>query len=105
MGATNQKLTTTKIDIAATTDVIAAVAGQTISIFSGFLVAANTVTLTIKSAANALTGAMTLVAGQPYILEELLSGQPLLACNQGEKLTFTLGGSVQVSGWIKTTQA
>ncbi len=105
MGATNQILTTTKIDIATSTDVIAAVAGQTISIFSGFLVAASTVTLTIKSAANVLTGAMTMAAGQPYILEELLSGQPLLVCNQGEKLTFTLGSGVQVSGWIKTVQA
>jgi fumarate hydratase class II len=102
--ATAQNLTTTKIDIATSTDVINGLTDKVISLFSGFLVAASTVTLTIKDGSTALTGAMTLIAGVPFTLGSQASGYPYLTTTAGNALNFTLSSGVQVSGWIKTTQ-
>ncbi len=105
--ATNQKQTTTAVSLTSTGDAVVAVTGQAISLISGFLVSSATLTLQIldNASGTALTGAMTMIAGMPYNIRELASGQPHLVTSQGNSLNFVLVGAGTVAGWVKTTQA
>ena len=101
---TNQKLTTTAVTQTATGDAVSAVAGQAVYLFSGFLVASATLTLTIRDGTTALTGAMTMIAGVPYNLRELTSGQPHLVTTAGNALNLLQSGAGTIAGWVKTAQ-
>jgi hypothetical protein len=87
-----------KIDVATAADheLVAAVAGLRMRVLSLTLTAANTVTITWKSGATQLSGAMTLVAGVPLTLPYNPVGW--LESAAGESLVLALGGGVQVSG-------
>lgn len=93
-----EELSSFKIDAAAAADVAiaAAVADQKTRLYQIVLVAAADVTITVKSASTALTGAMTLTKGVPFILP--FNGEPWFATAVNEALNITLGGAVQVSG-------
>lgn len=90
-----------KIDTAATsTELVAAVAGQVISVIQYNMVAAGAVTAQFKSATTALTGAMSMITGVP-LRDALPEGEKrdcLLQTAKGEALNLTLGATVQVSG-------
>lgn len=85
-------------------NVVAAVTGQKVYLYSAFLVAAATVTLTIKDTSTGITGAMTMIAGVPFFLPPRADGTPYHVTASGGALNFSLGGSVQLSGWIKVVQ-
>ncbi len=87
-----------KIDTAVTsTELVAAVAGQVISVLNYNIVAAGAVTAQFKSATTALTGAMSMITGVP-IADAGDVQSPLFQTAKGEALNLTLGGTVQVSG-------
>ena len=101
------------ISIAASGAIIAAplATGQSIAVIAMELVAASAVTVQLTSvsavpATTNLTGAMSLITGVPLPIStgmvNALSGSPVYAliCNAGDSLQVTLGGGVQVSGWI-----
>lgn len=91
-----------KIDIAATADVVAAVAGRRIRVLAGLLVAAGSVTATWKSGSTGLTGAMSMVVGVPLPMapSNSMDTVPHLQTAAGEALNLTLSGAVQVSGYL-----
>lgn len=86
------------IDIAATTDLVAAIAGRKIRILSLFIVAAGAVTATFKSNTTNITGAMSMITGVPFSMPYNPVGWGETA--SGEKLNLTLSGATQVSGWM-----
>jgi hypothetical protein len=88
------------VNIAASGDIIAAVAAKHIVLVSAALAAAGTVTLTMNTGTGptARTGPMTMIAGVPLVLP--LNPAGWVRGGSGEKLTFTLGGAVQVSGVV-----
>lgn len=75
-------------------------AGNKIKVVSLFLVAAGAVVVTFQSAAGALSGPMSMVAGTPFALDAGDEFGHLLETNPNEALNILLGGAVQVSGWI-----
>jgi len=84
-----------------TQDIVAAVSGKRIRVLALVLVAAGAVVATIKSSSTALTGAMTLAAGVPVKAGPATAlGAEEIITAAGEALKLTLGGAVQVSGWI-----
>lgn len=82
---------------AADNEVVAAVAGKKIRVLSYALSAAGAVTVTWKTAATALTGAMSLATGTPLVCIE---PQGCFETVAGEALNIAPGGAVQVSGHI-----
>lgn len=79
---------------------VSATSGKKIRVLGGCLVAAAAVTAQFQSgAANAnLTGAMSLITGTPLMLPPSQYGH--FQTNAGDGLHLSLGGAVQVSGWI-----
>lgn len=86
------------INLAATGTVVAAVTGRKIRVLQAVFASAAVVTVTVKSASTALTGAMTVdgTAAGPVVLD--FSPVGWWETTAGEALVFTLGSSVQVSG-------
>ena len=97
-----------KIDTAASGDntIVAAQAGRKIRVVNYVMVAAGAVTAQWKDGATALTGAMTMATGVPN-----QSGYSSVRgvgagydghfdTSQGAALVLTLGGNIQVSGWV-----
>lgn len=84
-------------------ELVAATAGKSAHVRGLVLVSANTVTVTIKSGATALSGAMTLTAGEALVLP-IHDRRAWFATAAGEALVLTLGGAVQVSGALIYTQ-
>lgn len=82
----------------ATQIVAAPGAGKRIRVLGFGLVAAGAVTAKWQSAANDLTGAMSLVTGTPLTGPATPGG--ILDCNANEALNISLGGAVQASGWV-----
>lgn len=82
---------------------------ERIRLTGGALVSANTVTITFQTSTGntAVSGAMTLIAGVPLVLPaspaDPCSGKRhgYLQSGFGDSLQFTLGGSVQVSGFLE----
>lgn len=88
-----------KIDTAVTnTELVAAVTGQVVEVISYNMVAAGAVTAQFKSAATALTGAMSMITGVPNAADSGDIRSPLFQTAKGEALNLVLGGTVQVSG-------
>lgn len=90
-----------KIDVAATSnELVAAVAGQIVSVVEYNIVAAGAVTAQFKSASTALTGAMSMITGVPINdrIHDDSRRDCLFQTAKGEALNLTLGGTVQVSG-------
>lgn len=83
-------------------ELVPAIAGRRVRVLGLALVAAGAVTVTLKSAATSITGAMSLVTGVPLAAPPTSSMDvtPHLRTATGEALNLVLGGSVQVSGWI-----
>ncbi len=85
----------------ATTDetLVAAVAGKKIRVTSFYLVAAAAVSVAFESSTtSALTGIMTLAT--PFVLEAGYNPHGHFETVAGELLNMTLGGAIQVSGWL-----
>ncbi len=96
-----------KIDLAnsGANNVVAAVAGQRVYVFSGCLVTAGTMTVDVRDGATtSLSGVMSLVAGQPLLLEGNSDGSPLFTTTAGNVLNLQTSGVTQVSGWLKVVQ-
>lgn len=66
------------------------------------LVAAGAVTAKFVSGSTDLTGAMSMITGVPHTVPpgNALDTPAVLLCGYGEALNLTLGGAVQVSGWV-----
>ena len=87
----------------------AGVSSERVRLVGGALVAANTVTLQFQSntGSTALSGAMTLIAGTPFVLPASPAapggGQRpgYLQSAAGDSLQFVLGGNTQVSGFLE----
>lgn len=82
----------------ATSIVSAPGAGKRIRVLGYCLAAAGAVTAKWQSAANDLTGAMSLATGVAQPSGSYPGG--CLDCNANEALNINLGGAVQVSGWV-----
>jgi hypothetical protein len=65
------------------------------------LVAGAGVTVQLLSGATALTGPMGLAANVPLVVVGDAARNILRAANTGNALNITLGGAIQVSGWIQ----
>jgi hypothetical protein len=94
-----------KVDLAASGDLVTAVAGKRIRVLSYKLVAAGSVTVKFQSGASTdLTGAMSQIVGVPNACDHAppVHGVPTgyFETEVGEKLNLVLGGSVQVSGHL-----
>lgn len=88
-----------KISLAASGDLVAAVAGKSIRVLAYSIVAAGAVTAKFQSGgATDLTGAMSMITGTPLAPGESLAGH--FQTVAGEKLNLVLGSSVQVSGHL-----
>jgi len=94
------QLTEAKIDIGAsgTTAIVSATTAQTSRLYRLLLVAAAPVNVTIKDGSTALTGAIALAAGVPFILP--LDGEPWFTTSANSALNLTTDGNVQVSGRV-----
>tara|TARA_R110000868_G_scaffold252541_1_gene509242 strand:+ start:860 stop:1174 length:315 start_codon:yes stop_codon:yes gene_type:complete len=79
-------------------ELVAAVAGTQIRVTNFALVAVTAVTVQFKSASTALTGVMSMGATGVLAPGPDLQGHFITA--SGEALNLSLGGSVQVSGWL-----
>ncbi len=89
-----------KVDLAASGDLVALVTGKKIRVVDFCLVAAGAVTVKFQTgAATDLTGAMSLITGTP--LQPGFDPTGHFETVAGAKLNLVLGGSVQVSGWLK----
>jgi hypothetical protein len=89
-----------KIDAATNGDnsIIAAVAAKKHRIHRLVLTVATTTTITFKDGSTALTGAVTLAAGTPLILDATESEWPLFSLSANSAFVINLGGAVQCSG-------
>ena len=92
-----RKLVSVSVAASGDTTLVSAVSGKRIRVLRGSLVAANSVTVQFESGLDGMriTGAMSLIAGQPLAIT---SG---IKTNPGEALIISLGGAVQVSGWLE----
>lgn len=79
-------------------EIVAARDGNKIVVLSYLLVAAGAVTAQWESGSTDLTGAMTLATGVPNALTNEEYG--MFNTENGEALNLTLGGAVQVSGFV-----
>lgn len=96
---------TAKIDLAASGDVVSAVAGKKIRVTSLHMASSATLTAKFQSgAATDLEGARTMVAGVPHTLPfaPALPGElrGYFETAAGEKLNLVLVGAGQVSGHL-----
>lgn len=88
------------LNVAASGDLITAVAGKRIRVVGLSMAVATTVTVKFQSGASTdLTGAITVLAGSAHVWPADLTG--LIQTAVGEKLNVVLGASIQVSGYIK----
>lgn len=99
--ALREQIKQAKIDIAASGTIIAGVAGKITTIISMILVNnIGTTTITIKDGSTALTGAMLLAAGVPFILPPDPTVDWFQSAVAGNDIVLTLGASTQVSGSV-----
>lgn len=79
---------------------LAATTGHKIRVHSLHIVAAGSVTADFQSGASgtSLTGVMTLIAGVPFTAEYETEG--IFSTASGALLNLSLGGAVQVSGFL-----
>lgn len=86
------------IDLAATGELVAAVADLKIRVISLFILSAANNTLTFKSGTTAVTGAMPVAANGGFVWPEALVGSIETGVN--EALNLDLAEDEQVSGWL-----
>lgn len=81
---------------------VAAVIGRSIRVLGFVIVAAGAVTANFESGTTDLSGAMSLITGVPISapLTGSLDILPWMQTASGEALGLTLGGAVQVSGFL-----
>lgn len=93
-----EALTAFIINSAAAADIViaAAAAGLKNRLYRLVLTAAGTTTIQFKRGATVMSGAMTLIAGTPFVLE--FSGEPWVTTAVNETLVITNGAAVQISG-------
>ncbi len=100
--ASSQKRTALPVSVASSGNntLLAAVTGSSIRVLSYTLVAASAVTVDIQSGATgtSLTGVMSLITGVPLVVNFQKEGHFQTAVST--LLNISLGGSVQVSGFI-----
>lgn len=79
---------------------VAAVSGQRVVVTGFLFVVASAVTVVFKSGSTALTGTMSFdpATGNPGAAQSFQQG--LMQTAAGEALVMTLGGAVQVSGYL-----
>jgi hypothetical protein len=65
------------------------------------LVPAGAVTVQLNSGATAIVGPMALAANVPLVVVGDAARNVLRALDTGDTLTVTLGGAVQVGGWVQ----
>lgn len=73
---------------------------QKVTVLGYTLSAAGPQTITWKSAANLLTGAMAMVAGVPISAPMTDRDKPHMICNAGEDLVLTLSAAVVTAGHV-----
>jgi hypothetical protein len=90
------------VALAADNAVVAAVTGRRIRLLGYLIVSAGSVVATWKSATTALSGAMNMIVGVPQSIGpgSSMDAEPLMVCDTSEALNLTLGGAVQVSGFV-----
>lgn len=82
---------------------LAAVANKTTRIHRIVLIAAGAVTLKFVQGSTDLTGVMSLITGIPFILP--MSDEPYFITAVNAAFNATLGGAVQVSGFVDYAQS
>lgn len=87
---------------AASHTILTGATGKRFRILALHMSAAGAVTVTVKHGSTAFTGAMSMVAGVPHTLPATNSFDPLpyFEVPEGEDFVLTLGGAVQVSGFV-----
>ena len=78
--------------------VVSAVAGKQIKVYALNMTPGGTTTVTPKDGATALTGAITIVAGIPFILNASANGDPWFVTSSGNAFVINNSVAVQVSG-------
>jgi hypothetical protein len=94
----------TPVSLGATGDIVAAVTGQRVYVFSGEITAAAPVTVDLQNGSTSLTGVQSLIAGVSMPFPPTSDGQPIFVTALGAAFHAVLGGSVQVSGYFRTFQ-
>lgn len=102
LNAIDRPFTQLSVNITASTDVLAAVAGQQYLIYAVNLQSSATVTLQFMygTLPTNLEGARTLVAGQPLVLEMFRDFRPRYTLPVNSKFTLTQAGAGTISGSI-----
>ena len=80
---------------------IASVTGSYIRVYKLFLTVATTMTLTFEDGTTALSGAIDVTAGTPFVLP--MDGNPWFTTSAGNPFTIVSGTSGQVSGVLYYT--
>lgn len=95
-------LTEVAIDTAtaATLEVIAATAGQTIRIYKIFLFCGAANTITLKNGSTNLMGAMAVTAGGGFVIDPDAGGHCPITLTSGNAFNILIGSSQQVSGRV-----
>ena len=89
---------------------VAAVASKKVRVWGILISVATTCTVTIKSNTTGLTGAMTVLAGTPFLLPLPAISPKTTACYPyfesavGEAIVIVLSSGIQVSGVMYYTQ-
>lgn len=87
--------------VAETSDLVAAVTNEAITVHKILLLAAGGVTVNFLDGATALNGyPMSLIVGVPLVIEGAQPDCVLFQTTGGNALRITLGGAVQVSGIV-----
>lgn len=94
----NKEVLRVSVSMTNDADLIAAVSGYAIRILAGSLSIATTGTITFKSGSTALSGAITLTAGNQLLIPFTPVGAFQTAL--GESFNVDNSGSAQISGWL-----
>ena len=100
-----RRILTAAISTAASGDsnVVVVPAGQFLQVVGIVLIAAAPVSVTLKSQAAALTGALPLGANSGFAPQGTQEAPLLKTLVAGDDLVINLGAAVQVSGWVTYT--
>lgn len=86
-------------------EIIGAISGQIIGVYAVLIHPAAAVTLTMKSAGNAISPALSLSQDSILILDEKPSRRPWYRGAKGGNIDFSLSGGVSVVGTIYYKQS
>jgi len=97
------KSATINVATRATHAIIAAVTGKALHIHKLFLVAAGEVAVIPKDGTTAYTGAMTLIKGTPFVIDDNNGQMPMIG-TPTTAFNLALDAAVQVSGRVWYTE-